>query len=138
MSFRMLCLASLASVASVQAQTLSPSGNYTPTFVTCPNTSLVRPASQGLSSGETAWLEKRRPNVISAIEAYLNMVGIPGFNTSSYIAALQANTSATPVLGLTLSGGGSVRRSILYIQPSHYRFSSKARRIMWLGNVSSA
>ncbi len=81
----------------------------TPSFVPCPtDISLVRPASEGLSSAEAAWLQKRTPNVVSALESYLEMVGIPGLNTSQYIAALQANTSATPVMGLTFSGGGNV------------------------------
>lgn len=104
-----LFLSSLALLAVAQAQSTSPSGNYTPSFVSCPtNISLVRPASEGLSPTEAAWLQKRRPNIINALESYLEMVGIPGFNTSQYIDALHANESATPVLGLTLSGGGNV------------------------------
>jgi len=103
-----LLFSSLALLAVAQGQSTSPSGNYTPSFVPCPSDiSLVRPASEGLSSAEAAWLQKRTPNVISALESYLEMVGIPGLNTSQYIAALQANTSATPVMGLTFSGGGN-------------------------------
>ncbi|KLO18926.1 FabD/lysophospholipase-like protein, partial [Schizopora paradoxa] len=101
-------LSSFVLLAAVQAQSITPSGNYTPTFVPCPtDSSLVRPASEGLSSAEKAWLQKRTPNVISALETYLGNVGIPGFNTSDYVAALRAKESAAPVIGVTFSGGGN-------------------------------
>ncbi|KLO18927.1 hypothetical protein SCHPADRAFT_885815 [Schizopora paradoxa] len=71
---------------------LSPLGSYTPSVLQCPsNISFVRPASEGLSPTEAAWLQKRRPNVIAALESYLDRVGIPGFNTSEYIQALIEN-----------------------------------------------
>ncbi len=95
-----LLLTSLALSASFRAACAiesSPSGNYTPSFVNCPtNVTFVRPATEGLSTAETEWLSKRRSNVITALEDYLGLVDIPGFDTKSYIKALQANESGAP------------------------------------------
>jgi lysophospholipase len=87
----------------------TPSGNYTPSFVECPsNTEFVRPASRGLAQGEQAWLQKRRSNVVPALEQYLNTAGIDGFDVGSYLSCLDGDLdSAVPVIGLTLSGGGT-------------------------------
>lgn len=130
-------LPSLVLLSVVQAQSTTPSGNYTPSFVPCPtNVSLVRPASEGLSSAEKTWLQKRTPNVVSALETYLELVGIPGFNTSDYIAALQNKESATPVMGLTLSGGGNVGH--LHFSPEQTAIKiCIARNVDRSGDVSS-
>ncbi|KAJ7451275.1 FabD/lysophospholipase-like protein [Mycena galericulata] len=79
-----------------------------PAYGACPsNTIFVRPASEGLSSEESTWLDSRRPQVVSALQAYLNLAAIPGFNVSTYISTLSANSSAVPVIGQSFSGGGT-------------------------------
>ena len=84
------------------------SGNYTPSYVQCPtNRTFVRPASSGLGSGEEAWLRLRRPNVVNALEVYLQNANIPGFNTSAFINSIRTNTSNVPTIGLSFSGGGN-------------------------------
>ena len=67
----------------------------------------MRNASQTLSPEESAWLEKRRPNVVQALQTYLNTVGIQGFNVSDYISSLNGTKAAIPTIGLTWSGGGT-------------------------------
>jgi lysophospholipase len=87
----------------------SPSGNYTPSFVQCPcNKTFVRPASNGLGSGEQAWLHQRKSKVVPALEQYLHTAHIDDFDVGSYISCLAGDLdSAVPVIGLTLSGGGT-------------------------------
>ncbi|KAG9011895.1 hypothetical protein FRB94_007331 [Tulasnella sp. JGI-2019a] len=102
-----LLLAAIGTYAIPSSQ-FTPSGNYTPSYVPCPaNHSFVRLSSTGLSPGETAGLSKRRPNVITGLEAYLTNVAVPGLNVSEYIAAITSNQSNVPVIGLTFSGGGN-------------------------------
>ncbi|KAG8845363.1 hypothetical protein FRB96_002521 [Tulasnella sp. 330] len=114
------------SSATVTSQ-FSLSGNYTPTVIPCPaNQTYVRPASSGLSPSEKAWLSLRRPNVANALEAYLNNVGIPGFNVSAYISALKTNQSSVPIIGLTMSGGGNRAELCAYgtlIANNNFNFS---------------
>ncbi|KAJ7213299.1 acyl transferase/acyl hydrolase/lysophospholipase [Mycena haematopus] len=83
-------------------------GATPPTYGTCPsNVTYVRPASEGLSPEESNWLDSRRPQVIAALESYLSLAAIPGFDVSSYISTLSANSSAVPVIGQAYSGGGT-------------------------------
>ncbi|KAJ7039368.1 FabD/lysophospholipase-like protein [Mycena alexandri] len=70
------------------------------------NATYVRPASEGLSPEESTWLDSRRPQVVSALQFYLTLAAIPGFNVSAYISTLSANSSAVPVIGQSYSGGG--------------------------------
>ncbi|KAG9013268.1 hypothetical protein FRB93_000791 [Tulasnella sp. JGI-2019a] len=72
-----------------------------------PSSQFTPSASTGLSAGEAAWLSKRKPNVITGLEAYLTNVAMPGLNVSEYIAAITSNQSNVPVIGLTFSGGGN-------------------------------
>ncbi|KAJ7757213.1 FabD/lysophospholipase-like protein [Mycena maculata] len=79
-----------------------------PAYGACPsNATYVRPASEGLSPKESTWLDSRRPQVVSALQSYLTLAAIPGFDVSAYISALSANSSAVPVIGQSYSGGGS-------------------------------
>ncbi|KAJ7504751.1 FabD/lysophospholipase-like protein [Mycena galericulata] len=86
----------------------SASAPTPPAYVACPSNAVyVRPASDGLSSEETTWLASRRPQVVSALQSYLNLAAIPGFDVSTYISTLSANSSAVPVIGQSYSGGGT-------------------------------
>ncbi|KAJ7455607.1 FabD/lysophospholipase-like protein, partial [Mycena galericulata] len=79
-----------------------------PAYGACPSNAVyVRPASEGLSSEESTWLAARRPKVVSALESYLNLAVIPGFDVRAYISTLSANSSAVPVIGQAYSGGGT-------------------------------
>ncbi|KAJ7746455.1 FabD/lysophospholipase-like protein [Mycena maculata] len=79
-----------------------------PAYGACPsNVTYVRPASEGLSPEESTWLDSRRPQVVSALQSYLNLAAIPGFNVSAYISSLSVNSSAVPVIGQSYSGGGT-------------------------------
>ncbi|KAJ6470345.1 FabD/lysophospholipase-like protein [Mycena sanguinolenta] len=79
-----------------------------PAYATCSSeVTYVRPASEGLSPEESDWLDSRRPQVVSALESYLTLAAIPGFDVSTYISTLSANDSAVPVIGQAYSGGGT-------------------------------
>ncbi|KAE9397529.1 FabD/lysophospholipase-like protein [Gymnopus androsaceus JB14] len=87
---------------------MSLSGNYTPTYIQCPsNVTFVRPASEGLSDYEREWRAKRTPAVVDSLQSYLKNVNIADFDIDVYINALGAHESAVPVIGFTLSGGGT-------------------------------
>ena len=89
----------------------SPNGTYAPGIVTCPSFNLTRSASSGLSDNETAWLNLRRPNIVSALETWLPQalasVRNNTFNVTAYISAIQGNDSLVPITGLAFSGGGA-------------------------------
>lgn len=56
---------------------------------------------------ESAWLEKRKENVVEGLASYLATVGIQGFDVDGYISALNSTKDAIPTIGFTLSGGGT-------------------------------
>ncbi|KAJ7885892.1 FabD/lysophospholipase-like protein [Mycena olivaceomarginata] len=88
-----------------------------PAYATCSSeVTYVRPASEGLSPGESNWLDSRRPQVVSALESYLTLAAIPGFDVSTYVSTLSANDSAVPVIGQAYSGGGT-RATVTFIAP---------------------
>ncbi|KAJ7880570.1 FabD/lysophospholipase-like protein [Mycena olivaceomarginata] len=88
-----------------------------PAYATCPSeVTYVRPVSEGLSPGESNWLDSRRPQVVSALESYLTLAAIPGFDVSTYVSTLSANDSAVPVIGQAYSGGGT-RATVTFIAP---------------------
>ena len=83
------------------------SGNYTPTYITCPlHEQFVRAASEGLSASEEAWLDKRRPKVVSGLKSYLHRASIEDFDIDRYIEAIRCKDTHVPVIAMTLSGGG--------------------------------
>ena len=78
------------------------SGNYTPTYIQCPsNVTFVRPASQGLPSGEQQWLAVRKQVITDAMQTYLNSAAVPGLNVTQFIAALRSNPRNVPVIALS-------------------------------------
>lgn len=74
----------------------------------------MRPASEGLSPDESAWLEKRKEYVVEGLASYLTTVGIEGFDVNGYISALNSSKDAIPSIGLTLSGGGTSVLSLFF------------------------
>ncbi|KAE9400860.1 FabD/lysophospholipase-like protein [Gymnopus androsaceus JB14] len=90
------------------AASISLTGNYTPTYIQCPsNVTFVRPASDGLSDNETEWRTLRTPMVVDSLQSYLKNVNITDFDIDAYISALGTQDSAVPIIGFTLSGGGT-------------------------------
>ncbi|GKT79924.1 lysophosphoplipase A [Colletotrichum tofieldiae] len=60
---------------------------------------------QGLSRTESSWRVSRGEKVIPALNSYLTLANIDGFDVRGYIQRL--NTSNFPVVGLSISGGGT-------------------------------
>ena len=101
---RFTCLGLLAISLAVTAQ----QDGYAPIRVDCPSDiSLVRPASNGLSTREAAWTDKRKAVVTSALSDYLSRLSLTDFCIDTYIAGLKASKhAATPTIGFAISGGG--------------------------------
>lgn len=97
--------AAVALAAWKRASPDAPNG-YTPTRENCPS---VRPTlrnGRSLSPNETAWLETRRNNTVSAMRDLLGRLNITGFDSNSYIDDARNNVSALPNIGIAASGGG--------------------------------
>ena len=101
---RFTCLCLLATSVAISAQ----QNGYAPVYVDCPSDiSLVRPASDGLSTQEAAWTHKRKAVVTSALSDYLSRLRLTDFCIDTYVAGLKAsNHTATPAIGFAISGGG--------------------------------
>ncbi|KAI8317230.1 Lysophospholipase 3 [Colletotrichum sp. SAR11_240] len=78
---------------------------YAPVYGQCPDGLRVRAASEGLSKPESSWKASRGEKVIPALSSYLTLANIDGFNVQDYIQKL--NTTSYPVVGLSVSGGGT-------------------------------
>ncbi|KAI8179597.1 Lysophospholipase 3 [Colletotrichum sp. SAR 10_75] len=78
---------------------------YAPVYGQCPDGLRVRAASEGLSKPESSWKVSRGEKVIPALSSYLTLANIDGFNVQDYIQKL--NTTSYPVVGLSVSGGGT-------------------------------
>lgn len=83
----------------------APNG-YVPTAVDCPSTRPVVRSAADLSEQEQDWLEKRRPNTIDPLRAFLTRINITGFDAGAYIDANRNNLTQIPNIGIALSGGG--------------------------------
>ncbi|TDZ26166.1 Lysophospholipase 1 [Colletotrichum orbiculare MAFF 240422] len=104
---RLLVLVGLVAGAGIaSAQKQMPSADIlSPSIVECPKGLHVRPAKEGLSRYERAWKSIRAQSVIPALDDYLTLVGIEGFNVTDYVRMLGPMTY--PVVGLSVSGGGT-------------------------------
>jgi lysophospholipase len=81
----------------------SPSGDYAPSYVTCPeNRPTIREAS-ALSQAEAEWLTLRRNATAQPLRDFLAKANIPNFNLESYISS---GRSAVPTISIAVSGGG--------------------------------
>ncbi|OHW91337.1 lysophosphoplipase a [Colletotrichum incanum] len=78
---------------------------FAPVYTECPSGLRVRPASEGLSRTESSWRVSRGEKVIPALNSYLMLANIDGFDVRGYIQRL--NTSNFPVVGLSILGGGT-------------------------------
>jgi len=83
----------------------TPNGTYAPGYVQCPSDFGLRPAV-GLSPNETAWLQKRRENIVNALTSYLSLANLTDFNTTAYIVNITSNASYVPTSAMAISGGG--------------------------------
>ncbi|CAK9837406.1 lysophospholipase Plb3 [Schizosaccharomyces pombe] len=75
-------------------------GSYAPYNVTCPSDYMLRPASDGISSGEQSFIDKRIPKINTQMRSFISNTGLD-VDVNSVI-----NDSDGPRLGLAFSGGG--------------------------------
>ncbi|CAB40176.3 phospholipase Plb5 [Schizosaccharomyces pombe] len=85
---------------SIPLSKRSTSPSYAPYTVACPSGSLLRPASDGLSTGEQEFVDKRVSKVNSALESFISKTGLK-IDTKSVL-----NDTDGPRLGIAISGGG--------------------------------
>ncbi|KAK7429397.1 hypothetical protein QQZ08_003989 [Neonectria magnoliae] len=91
------CLALNAIPAQAQSQT--EADPYAPVYTKCPRD------LTGLSKAERSWRDSRSEQIIPDLRDYLELVDIPNLNVPSFIQKL--NASNFPVVGLSVSGGGT-------------------------------
>ncbi|KKK23303.1 hypothetical protein P175DRAFT_0533796 [Aspergillus ochraceoroseus IBT 24754] len=83
----------------------APNG-YVPTNVTCPASRPQIRSAASLSTNETAWLQVRRPETISAMKDFFSHLNMTSFDAVSYINHHEGNLSNIPNIGIAVSGGG--------------------------------
>ncbi|RAL02836.1 uncharacterized protein BO80DRAFT_492094 [Aspergillus ibericus CBS 121593] len=90
---------------SPRALSNAPDG-YTPANVSCPaNRPTIRSAST-LSANETAWLDVRRQQTVSAMKDFFGHINMSSFDAVSYINNHASNITNIPNIGIAVSGGG--------------------------------
>ncbi|KAK7203074.1 phospholipase B [Myxozyma melibiosi] len=77
------------------------STDYSPSFTDCPDGSLIRRSTEGLSSQEHAYLDGRENITRDALISLLDRIDLEDFSASEFIGS---NTSIR--VGLAFSGGG--------------------------------
>jgi len=90
---------------SRRASPQAPNG-YAPAEVDCPSTRPSIRSADGLSTAETEWLKKRRPNTVDPMRELLVRANIDGFDAGKYIDDHRNNVSALPNIAISWSGGG--------------------------------
>ncbi|PYI02311.1 lysophospholipase Plb1 [Aspergillus sclerotiicarbonarius CBS 121057] len=90
---------------SPRAFSNAPDG-YTPANVSCPaNRPTIRSASS-LSTNETAWIDVRRQQTVSAMKDFFGHINMSSFDAVSYINNHASNITNIPNIGIAVSGGG--------------------------------
>lgn len=88
-----------------RATNQAPNG-YAPAEVDCPSTRpSIRPA-KGLSTSESDWLEKRRPNTVDPMRQLLTRINIDGFDAGKFMDDNSGNPTNLPNVAIAFSGGG--------------------------------
>ncbi|VUC23730.1 unnamed protein product [Clonostachys rosea] len=90
--------------AQVRAQA-SGSDPYAPAYTSCPQDLSIRAASTGLSANEKSWRDQHFKQIIPELQSYLTLANISGFDVQNYMN--QINGSNLPIVGLSISGGGT-------------------------------
>ncbi|KAI1496137.1 lysophospholipase [Biscogniauxia marginata] len=84
----------------------SPSGNYAPGTVDCPQQKPTIRSAGTLSQSEQDWLEVRRAKTIDPMVQFLRQANIPDFDAPAFINSNAQNFSVVPNIGIAISGGG--------------------------------
>ncbi|PYI29652.1 hypothetical protein BP00DRAFT_228039 [Aspergillus indologenus CBS 114.80] len=80
--------------------------DYTPSNVTCPSSRPTIRSAAALSKNETAWLDVRRQQTVSAMKDFFGHINMSNFDAVSYITNHASNVSNLPNIGIAVSGGG--------------------------------
>ncbi|KAJ5897157.1 lysophospholipase 2 [Penicillium tannophilum] len=83
----------------------APDG-YSPQAKLCPMRRPFIRNGSSLSSNGTTWLKQRRNVTVDAMMEFLGRLDFNSFNASSYIEKHASNSSALPIIGIAVSGGG--------------------------------
>ncbi|KAM7222887.1 putative lysophospholipase catalytic domain containing protein [Rhypophila decipiens] len=96
-----------ASEVQLRALPNSPSGDYAPAVVPCPQDRPTVRSAQKLSQQETSWLERRRKATVDPMIKLVERNKIDGFDAGAYIRnAADNDLSSLPNIAIAVSGGG--------------------------------
>ncbi|EPQ62283.1 Bgt-3292 [Blumeria graminis f. sp. tritici] len=84
----------------------SPSKDYAPAVVDCPENRPTIRNAEGISPDEAAWLELRRKQIFDPMVSWLSRMGIPDFDAPAYMNRIKDDPKALPNIGIAASGGG--------------------------------
>ncbi|KAI0601433.1 lysophospholipase [Biscogniauxia sp. FL1348] len=84
----------------------SPTGNYAPGTVDCPQQKPTIRSASTLSQSEQDWLQNRRAKTIDPMVQFLRQANIPDFDAPGFVNSNSQNFSIVPNIGIAVSGGG--------------------------------
>lgn len=84
----------------------SPSGDYAPATVDCPDEKPTIRSAGNLSTSERDWLEIRRPKTIDPMVRFFENSGLTDFDAAGFVNDNAQNFSVVPNIGIAVSGGG--------------------------------
>lgn len=84
----------------------SPSGDYAPATVDCPDEKPTIRSAGNLSTSEREWLEIRRPKTIDPMVRFFENSGLADFDAAGFVNDNAQNFSVVPNIGIAVSGGG--------------------------------
>lgn len=84
----------------------SPSGDYAPATVDCPDEKPTIRSAGNLSTSEREWLEIRRPKTIDPMVRFFENSGLTDFDAAGFVNDNAQNFSVVPNIGIAVSGGG--------------------------------
>ncbi|KAI5859655.1 lysophospholipase catalytic domain-containing protein [Durotheca rogersii] len=94
-----------ARAVSQRAAPDSPSGNYAPSVVDCPQQRPTIRSADTLSQSERDWLRNRRGKTIDPLVQFLRNSNLD-FDAAGFVTSNSQNFSIVPNIGIAMSGGG--------------------------------
>ncbi|KAH9894584.1 lysophospholipase [Xylariomycetidae sp. FL2044] len=84
----------------------SPSGDYAPATVDCPQDKPSLRSAATLSQSESDWLKNRRAKTLDPMIQFFNSSGLTDFDAVGFVNDHASNFSVVPNIGIAVSGGG--------------------------------
>ncbi|KAH8199363.1 hypothetical protein TruAng_006495 [Truncatella angustata] len=101
-----LAFPSFPPIVQLRALPDSPSGNYSPSIVTCPQDRPILRTAASLSREELSWLHLRRNATTNPIIQFLDKSSITDFDIQKFRSQILSDHLDLPRVGIAFSGGG--------------------------------